>query len=151
VDDKKESVNHQPAVIGRSQLQAYVVFPVCLGAICGRSAAAQTLEVSPQRVLTDEPVVIRASGLQPNERVTIKADLFGWDRRAMGIVGGVCCRCTGRGGHLQPSAGHPPVSSAEVDLGGTPQGNAESSMDAIPKVLKFLRGSLVKCGKSTKS
>jgi hypothetical protein len=34
---------------------------------------AQTLEVSPQRVLADESAVIRASGLQPNE--TMRTEL----------------------------------------------------------------------------
>jgi dienelactone hydrolase len=36
---------------------------------------AQTLEVTPSSVLCDETAAIRASGLQPNERVTIQADL----------------------------------------------------------------------------
>lgn len=35
----------------------------------------QTLEVSPKRVLVDEQAVIRAKGLQPNEHVTIQAQL----------------------------------------------------------------------------
>ncbi len=35
-----------------------------------------------------------------------------------------------------------PVSGRPVDLGGTPQGNADSSIDAIPKVLEFLRKNL---------
>jgi hypothetical protein len=35
-----------------------------------------------------------------------------------------------------------PVSGKEVDLGGTAKGDAESSLDAIPKVLVFLRQSL---------
>jgi hypothetical protein len=29
-----------------------------------------------------------------------------------------------------------------MDLGGSPEGNAESSLDAIPKVLEFLRTNL---------
>jgi dienelactone hydrolase len=36
---------------------------------------AQTLEVSPQRVMMDEPASIRAAGLEPNQRVTIRAEL----------------------------------------------------------------------------
>ena len=36
---------------------------------------AQTLEVIPNRILSDEYAAIRASGLQPNERVTIRAEL----------------------------------------------------------------------------
>lgn len=35
-----------------------------------------------------------------------------------------------------------PVSGTESNFGGTPQGDAESSLDAIPKVLEFLRTSL---------
>jgi len=35
-----------------------------------------------------------------------------------------------------------PVSGTRVDYGGTPEGNALSSLDAIPKVLEFLRTSL---------
>jgi dienelactone hydrolase len=35
-----------------------------------------------------------------------------------------------------------PVSGREIEMGGTPKGNAESSLDAIPKVLDFLRQSL---------
>jgi dienelactone hydrolase len=37
---------------------------------------------------------------------------------------------------------HHPVSGRLVDLGGTPKGDAESSLDAIEKVLQFLRQSL---------
>lgn len=36
---------------------------------------AQTMEVTPNHALSDESVVIRANGLQPNERVTIQAAL----------------------------------------------------------------------------
>jgi hypothetical protein len=32
-----------------------------------------------------------------------------------------------------------PVSGKPIDFGGTPEGNARSSIDAIPKVLEFLR------------
>ena len=38
-------------------------------------ASAQTLEVIPNRVLLDESAVIRASGLEPNERISIQAEL----------------------------------------------------------------------------
>ncbi len=34
------------------------------------------------------------------------------------------------------------MTGREVDVGGTVEGNAESSLDAIPKVLEFLRQSL---------
>jgi hypothetical protein len=36
---------------------------------------AQTLEVSPNRVLVDQNAAIRASGLEPSERVTLQAHL----------------------------------------------------------------------------
>jgi dienelactone hydrolase len=35
-----------------------------------------------------------------------------------------------------------PTSGREMEMGGTPRGNAESSLDAIPKVLEFLQQSL---------
>jgi dienelactone hydrolase len=35
-----------------------------------------------------------------------------------------------------------PTSGRQVELGGTPRGNAESSLDAIPKAIEFLRQSL---------
>ena len=35
-----------------------------------------------------------------------------------------------------------PTSGRDVEMGGTPRGNAESSLDAIPKVIDFLRESL---------
>ena len=37
--------------------------------------AAQTLQVVPARVMADETAAIRAGGLEPNERVTMRADL----------------------------------------------------------------------------
>jgi dienelactone hydrolase len=39
------------------------------------AAFAQTLEVIPQHVLVDESAVIRAGGLQPNEHISIRAEL----------------------------------------------------------------------------
>jgi len=38
-------------------------------------ASAQTLEVIPNRVLMDESAVIRAGGLEPNEHISIQAEL----------------------------------------------------------------------------
>jgi dienelactone hydrolase len=40
---------------------------------------AQTIEVVPKRVMVDEPASVRASGLQPNQRVTIGAELVDGD------------------------------------------------------------------------
>ena len=40
------------------------------------TVCAQTLEVVPGQVMVDEPAMIRASGLQPNERVSIRAELL---------------------------------------------------------------------------
>jgi len=39
------------------------------------NASAQTLDVAPNRIIVDESASIRASGLQPNERVSIQAEL----------------------------------------------------------------------------
>ena len=42
----------------------------------------QALQVDPNRVMVDQPATVRASGLQPNERVTIRAELVdGADER----------------------------------------------------------------------
>ncbi len=38
-------------------------------------ASAQTLEITPNRVLVDEPAVIRASGLKPDEHILVRAEL----------------------------------------------------------------------------
>jgi dienelactone hydrolase len=49
---------------------------IVLGLLCAPSIArAQTLEVSPARVLLDEVAVIRAAGIQPDERISIEAAL----------------------------------------------------------------------------
>jgi hypothetical protein len=53
----------------------------CLALACwilglgGGVSFAQTLQVTPNRALADEAVVIRATGLQPAEQVTLKAEL----------------------------------------------------------------------------
>ena len=39
-----------------------------------------------------------------------------------------------------------PISGRMTDFGGTPQGNAESSLGAIPKVLDFLEKNLLQSG-----
>jgi len=46
--------------------------------VCG-SAVAQTLEVSPAKVLRDEQAVIRATGLKPGTHVALDADLVDGD------------------------------------------------------------------------
>ncbi len=48
---------------------------VCLPLFAFFGLQAQTIEVSPDRVMTDESVSIRAAGLRPNERVAIRAEL----------------------------------------------------------------------------
>jgi dienelactone hydrolase len=50
-------------------------FSVSLSFIAFSGLHAQTLEVTPNRVMTDQPAAIRATGLQPNERVAIHAGL----------------------------------------------------------------------------
>src|ERR1017187_8903426 len=52
------------------------VYSRSFAAICffGLWLHSQTLEVTPKRVMVDESASIRASGLQPNQRVTIRAE-----------------------------------------------------------------------------
>jgi dienelactone hydrolase len=57
---------------------------------CG--LAGQTLEVSPARVMADESAAIRASGLEPNEHVVIRASLTDgagarWEAQAEFVAG----------------------------------------------------------------
>jgi dienelactone hydrolase len=62
-------------------------------ATCGSSILrAQTLEVNPSRALIDQSAVIRATGLDPNERVTIQAHLIdggghAWSSEAEFVAG----------------------------------------------------------------
>jgi hypothetical protein len=49
----------------------FLVLCLCL---CGM-ISAQTLEITPTSVMIDEAAAIRASGLEPNERVSIRAEL----------------------------------------------------------------------------
>src|SRR5580704_15645882 len=51
------------------------LFPLVIVAVLAGSVTAQSLEVIPARAPIDEPVAIRATGLGPNERVTIRAQL----------------------------------------------------------------------------
>ena len=48
---------------------------LALGLCCLAQLSAQTLEITPNHVLVDESVVIRATGLQPNEPIAIHAQL----------------------------------------------------------------------------
>jgi dienelactone hydrolase len=48
---------------------------ILIGFVTGPFLHAQTLQIVPDRVLLDEPALVRASGLQPKERVTIQASL----------------------------------------------------------------------------
>jgi dienelactone hydrolase len=52
-----------------------VFLAACLFAGGSPTLFAQKLEITPAQALSDEVVVIRASGLQPNQRVTIRAAL----------------------------------------------------------------------------
>jgi dienelactone hydrolase len=56
------------------KMQGFVV-AACLWTGGLAIASAQTLEIIPNRVLVDESAVIRARGLDPNERISIHADL----------------------------------------------------------------------------
>jgi dienelactone hydrolase len=51
------------------------LLPLVIFSTFASSIVAQSLEVVPARALIDEPVEIRAGGLAPNERVTIRAEL----------------------------------------------------------------------------
>jgi dienelactone hydrolase len=53
-----------------------VLLGVCLYASSGLVLAAQTLTVSPDHVLADQPATIRVAGLQPHEHISIQAHLF---------------------------------------------------------------------------
>src|SRR5438105_3809084 len=63
---------------------------VCGIAVC---AAAQTIDVTPPKAMIDEAVVVKVSGLAPNEHATIRAELTdGGGRikwRIAGEAGGV--------------------------------------------------------------
>src|SRR5258708_7311217 len=62
-----------------SLLAYFLMFCFCGIGFSSLSLSAQTLEISPKRILIDESPVIRASGLRPGEHVTIRAELV--DRR----------------------------------------------------------------------
>jgi dienelactone hydrolase len=47
----------------------------CILASASSLLSSQTIEVTPKRAMVDEPVTISATGLQPNERVAIRAEL----------------------------------------------------------------------------
>jgi dienelactone hydrolase len=49
--------------------------PVICALLLSGGAAAQSLEVVPARTMTDEAVAIRAAGLTPNERVTLRSQM----------------------------------------------------------------------------
>ena len=51
------------------------LIPLAILTALASSMAAQSLEVVPARAPIDEPVAIRASGLAPNERIAIRAEL----------------------------------------------------------------------------
>jgi dienelactone hydrolase len=73
---------------------------------------AQTLEVSPTRVMTDESASIRAAGLPPNERLAIRAEL----------VDGAEMRWTSQADFVADSEGridtskHPPVAGSYLEV-----------------------------------
>jgi dienelactone hydrolase len=61
--------------ISKPVLPLSLVLTACLFTGAMGIVRAQTLEVVPNRVLSDESAVIRASGLQPAERIIIRAEL----------------------------------------------------------------------------
>jgi dienelactone hydrolase len=67
--------------------------PIIAALLLSGSAIAQKLEVVPARVMTDESVAIRASGLAPNEHVTIRSEITdgageGWAAQAEFVADG---------------------------------------------------------------
>jgi dienelactone hydrolase len=77
-------------------LMTRFILATCLWAVGAGIASSQTLKVDPSSVLVDEAAVIRAEGLAPNERVSIRAELVDganeqWSSRAEFITdpGGV--------------------------------------------------------------
>ena len=67
---------------GRTARTRWFVLAACLWAGGPGVAFSQTLEITPSQVLVDESAVIRARGLNPNERISIQAELVdGGDQR----------------------------------------------------------------------
>ena len=104
--------------------------------ICGLftfvySPAAQTLEVSPARVLADEATVIRAGGLEPNEHVVIRAELTDgagarWAAQAEFVAGS--------GGAVDASQ-QPPVSGSYKEV--SPMGLIWSMLPVLKSVQNY--------------
>lgn len=59
---------------GRRMLPG-IILAACVWTSALGVAFAQTLEITPRRVLVDEVAVIRATGLTPGEHVSIQAEL----------------------------------------------------------------------------
>ena len=64
----------------------FMLQKLVLAAFLGTSgvvaAFAQTLEVNPNKALVDESPAVRATGLQPNQRVSIQAELVDGENHA---------------------------------------------------------------------
>jgi hypothetical protein len=60
---------------GRDMKVQRFILAACLWTGGLGMASAQTLELIPNRVLVDESAVIRASGLEPNEHISIQAGM----------------------------------------------------------------------------
>lgn len=56
-------------------MKRFLLVAVCICASGSAILPAQTIDVLPNRVMTDESATIRVKGLQPNEHITIKAEL----------------------------------------------------------------------------
>ncbi len=64
----------------------------CLGIVTFLRLAAQTIDVTPSRVLIDQPATIHVTGAQPNERLAIHAELVDgaggrWESHAEFVAG----------------------------------------------------------------
>jgi len=67
---------------GESEMKHKFLLVTCLWVGWTTAVCAQTLEVIPNRVMVDEVATIRASGLQPNERVAIRGELVDGEEHA---------------------------------------------------------------------
>lgn len=76
--------SNQPKAFGRLRSPWMGILFACHWALVCGAAYSQTLEVTPTRVLFDEPAVIRAGGLNAGEHVTIQADLVDGNAKQWG-------------------------------------------------------------------
>ena len=62
-------------MIGRSPTSHRALALLLIACLCAAQPHAQTLDITPQRLMADEAATIHAAGLQPREHVILQADL----------------------------------------------------------------------------